>query len=364
MSKPIILYEGKYTSSDLKKFKKNNPIWKIVDTYKDQLYEHSQIIHPDQPLLRKTQYKETDGNWVYFPWNGNLIHLLKEKEFNQLRTNRNKNLITEKEQGKLYKCCVAFSGLSIGTHFAISLAYSSIGKHVKLADFDKLEATNLNRLKASIGELGIPKIDITARHIYEVNPYTNIQRFPEGLTKKNLASFLGKPNPNVIFEAIDNFEMKIRLRLAARKARIPVIMFTNLGDNLLVDIERFDLDKNLPLFNGTIGDVPEKILSTKKINNEREKAKLAIEIVGIKNIPKRALASLSAINKTLVGRPQLYSTVTVSGGFASYLIRRMLLGKLLPSGRKLISFKDIFAFEDATDNDVQSKTVELSRSKL
>ena len=49
--------------------------------------------------------------------------------------------------------------------------------------------------------------------------------------------------------------MKVALREAARLARVPVVMLANLGDNVLVDIERYDLEPDLPIFNGILGDI-------------------------------------------------------------------------------------------------------------
>jgi len=159
----------------------------------------------------------------------------------------------------------------------------------------------------------------------------------------------GDPQPQLIFEVIDDFKMKVRLRIEARKARIPVIMPTNLGDNILVDVERYDLDPSLPLFNGLIGDTPEKILQSEI--TETEKVEFVIKITGREHIPARALQTLYEINRTLVGRPQLYSTVTVGGGLASYLARRFLLGKFLPSGRQFLSFDQALHYQQDEADD-------------
>ena len=64
--------------------------------------------------------------------------------------------------------------------------------------------------------------------------------------------------------------MKMKLRFEARKKKIPLIMLTNLQDSVLIDIERYDQEDNLPIFNGRIGDLEEKILSS-DISKEDEK---------------------------------------------------------------------------------------------
>lgn len=340
---PLILFEGKYTQKDLERFKKQNRIWKIVDIYHSQLLELFEINHPEQ--IGKTQQekenyeKNSKGNWIYFPWNGYLLHTVNEKDYFKLRTNRNRNLITAVEQKKLYESCIGILGLSVGSGIAVGLAYQGLAGSFKLAEFDTLETTNLNRVRASIFEVGLKKLDIATQQIHEIDPYAKIFSYPEGLTKQNLKDFVNKnPKPKIIFEIIDDFEMKILLRIEARKMGIPVIMMANLGDSILIDVERYDQDKSLPLFNGIIGNLPEEILK----NPSEDRNKYAISIVGRENIPQRALESVMEIGKTLVGRPQLSSTVTIGGGLASYLVRSIMLGRGLKSGRYKVVFDNLF----------------------
>lgn len=335
--KPIILEEGKYTKNDLEKIKKQNKIWKIIDIYNQQLKELFEINNPSLKVPKDIQ-KRSEGNWIYFPWNGYLIHTVCEKDYFILRTNRNKNLITKSEQEKLSKVCIGIIGLSVGSATALNLTYLGIGNTFKLAEFDNLETTNLNRIKAGLHQVGLPKVDIASEQIYEINPYIKLELFPKGLTKDNLEKFFQDPIPQIIFEIIDDFEIKILIRQKARKLGIPVIMPANLGDSVLIDIERFDLDKSLPLFNGAIGDLPEKILE----NPLEDRNKYAVQIVGLENIPKRAIESVKEIGKTLVGRPQLSSTVTISSGILSYLAKSIVLGENISSGRYRIAFEDFF----------------------
>jgi tRNA threonylcarbamoyladenosine dehydratase len=181
---------------------------------------------------------------------------------------------------------------------------------------------------------------MTARMIYEINPHAELHMFSEGLNNDNLDNFLnGDPKPRVIFEAIDDFEMKIRVRLAAKQAKVPVVMLTNLGDNILVDVERYDTDHNTKIFNGLIGDLAEDILNTKI--TEEDKKRYAVGLVGKDNVPERALRSLPELGKTLVGRPQIMSTVTAASGLAPLIFRKIILGDELPSGRKLIKLNEV-----------------------
>jgi hypothetical protein len=192
-----------------------------------------------------------------------------------------------------------------------------------------------------LGKVGATKLSIVAEQMYDVNPFVRIIPFSSGLTKEVLEKFVcGEPRPRVIFEIIDSFEMKIYLRQLARERGIPVIMVTNLGDRVLLDVERYDLDKNTPFFNGRAGRVPEDILANPDYTTEM-KHKYAVDLAGVKNIPERALASVAEIGKTLVGRPQLSSTVTTASGLCAYLTKKIALGDRI-SGSWLINFDELF----------------------
>lgn len=349
----IILDEGKSSLQDLEKLQRGQRVWQVIDIYENQLKELFEINNPalkNNPSYKhkceafiKTRMENVEnglkGCWIYFPWNGNLIHMVNEKEYLKLRTNRNKNLIIEEEQMKLYECCVGIVGLSVGSGIAVGLAQQGISKYLKLAEFDLLETTNLNRIRAGVNKIGVDKLIIAKQQTFEVNPFTKTYDFPQGLKIDNLNNFINDdPKPAVIFEIIDDFEMKIRLRIKAREAGIPVIMFSNLGDGIIIDIERFDLDKDTPLFNGRLGELPERILT----NPNMDRNKYAIAMAGIENVPEKALASIKEIGKTLIGRPQLSSTVAISSALAVYLTRLILLGDSLLNGRTYVKFKDIF----------------------
>jgi tRNA threonylcarbamoyladenosine dehydratase len=367
---PIILFDGNYTEKDLQNFRKKHKIWKEIDVYEDQLRELFEIQQPYK-LTSATFKKELaeylskqldknskiKGNWIYFPWNGHFVHTVAEEDYYDLRTNRNRHIITDKEQKILYDSCVGFLGLSIGQHMALGLAYNGIAKHMKLAEFDTLSTSNLNRVHAGIKDIGKAKNELASELLYEINPYQEITNYTEGLTGKTLHDFFdNRSKLNIVFEACDDFKLKIKVRIEARKRRIPVIMLTNLADSILIDIERYDLDPKLPLFHGLLGDLPQEIIANEI--SEKDKVRYAKDLVGVEFIPTRVLQTLYDINKKVVGRPQLNSTVTVAGGLAAYLARRILLKKHVWSGRKHISFNTLLKFDEDDDHDVRKDIIE------
>lgn len=362
LTKPVILYEGSYTKRDVDDLQTTYPIWQVHDIYKDQLAEQFEIENPNLKLspdydaqklefvtLHTGEHPEVLGSWVYFPWSGYLIHTVSEDVYYKLRTNRNQNLINHEEQTKIKNACVGVTGLSVGNSIAVGLAYMGVGAF-KLAEFDTLETANLNRLRSGVQHVGSPKIDATLQQIYEINPYAQIECWDKGLSEADLHEFLeGKQPLDAVFDEIDDFEMKIRLRISAKQAKVPVFMLTSLGDNVLVDVERYDSENETTIFNGLLGELPEEIL--KQPIGEKEKIKYAMQIVGTEHIPTRALGSLLEINRSLVGRPQLYSTIAVEGGLGAYLVKRLILGADLPSGRGYMSFDTILNFSNPADND-------------
>lgn len=353
MNKPIILKESSFDRRQLAKFKKEHKIWQFKDIYKSQLAELFQISNAfllgkekesektlefiDNKL--KTDY-ELKGNYVYFPWSGLLLHMVNENDLTALRTNRTRNLVDEKEQALLGRFTAGVVGLSFGNGIALSLVYSGMANSIKIADKDIFETTNLNRVRVGLQSVAEQKTEITAREIYEINPYAKIDVFKNGLTKNNIDEFFfGNPKLKIVFDVVDDFSMKVRIRLKARKAKIPVVMLTSLEDSVLVDVERFDINPKAEIFHGLLGKVTKELLDKKM--TEKEKAKYAISIVNPKHVSYRNLLSLSEIGKKLVSRPHLYGTVSVVCGIAAYIVKRIVLKDDMPSIRSFLPFNKI-----------------------
>ena len=360
---PRILAQGSYDEQGLERFLGELPQERDDrDILPSQLAELFKINNPE--LIYHSDFKvtcsrfveetlkssgmRTYGDWIYFSSSRTLLHTLSQDELFRLRTDRNKNLITDDEQRVLLQKTLAIIGLSVGGHFATTCAYGGIGGHFKLADFDTLDTTNLNRLRARLIDVETPKINLTADAMHHVDPHLRLSLYPEGISESMLPDFFAHPKPDIIFEAIDDFRMKIILRVEARKLGIPFVMLTSLGDNILVDIERFDLNPLLSLFHGFAGNTLEEILSG-EITPEKEK-NFALAIVGRQHIPLRAIETVGEIGKTRVGRPQLASTVFLNGGLSAYIARTILLGDRSLSGRFFFSLPRLF-IDNAENNE-------------
>jgi len=273
------------------------------------------------------------GSWFYYPWLKSLVHLVPRDEFRELRTQINRNKITAQEQEKLSRFTIGVVGLSVGQSTAITLALEGVGGSFRLADFDTLAPANMNRVRAGVQSLGINKAVLTAREIFELDPYADISIFPEGVTDTNIDAFL--EGLDLLFEESDDLRMKVRLRERARIRGVPVIMGTS--DRGLVDIERFDREPDRPLFHGITGPLDEKKLLGM---TPYEKIPIAFAVVG-PTLSNRLAASLLDISVTLNTWPQLASAVALSSAINTDAARRILLGQFTESGRFFVDLESL-----------------------
>lgn len=319
----------------------------ISDTIIQQLCELAKIENPSLQLSNQDQQewaydyikgKEADtfGFWYYYPWRNKLVHVLPEKEFRKVRFNRNKLKITVDEQKKLLNTTIGVVGLSVGNAVALTLAMEGVGGTLKLADFDTLDLSNLNRLRSGVCDLGLSKCIIAARQIAEINPYLKVELFEEGLTSKNMEEFLNSSKMDVLIEVCDSLKLKYDVRKSARELKIPVVMDTN--DRGLVDIERFDLEPDRPIFHGLVDEGRFADIDTLSL---AEKVPLVQALVGGDAISQRLKLSMIAIGKQVISWPQLASGVMLGGAVTTDVARRIILNQLNISGRFYIDFDEL-----------------------
>lgn len=343
--------EEESDSNNLHQLIKNNPQLVIIDEIKSQLEELIKLRHPQEKLTEEqlSQKIETHlgqtkidnyGVWVYYPWRNTLVHLLDEKEFVEVRTNRNQYKITPEEEEILATKKIGIIGLSVGKAIALTMAMERICGEIVLADFDVIELSNLNRIQTGVHHFNTKKTVVAAREIAEIDPYLKVTCYHEGLTEANINDFFTKnKNLDICVEVCDGLEIKILARQKAKELGIPVIMSTS--DRGMTDIERFDLDKEIPIFHGLIHHIP--INSLKDLKTNIEKVKIVEAILGTENMSESLKSSLKEISKTITTWPQLASCVITGGGIICNVARRILLNRKLPSGRYYIDVDELIA---------------------
>lgn len=271
------------------------------------------------------------GNWVYYPWLNDIFLLPPENIFLEVFTARNKPLIPDSEQQDFYKFNVGIVGLSVGQSTALTLVRTGGCKNIKIADPDTIEPSNLNRIHFGIPEIGQKKNEVVAKRILEINPYSNIQIFDDGVNENNINDFFLKGfKLNAIVDACDDFPTKILIREYARKNKIPLLMATDIGDGTLLDIERYDLNPDLEIFGGRL----------KLIKKDDDFMSMALKIISPEYVPMALLESLSEIGSSIPTHPQLATSVFFSGVLLSYAIRRIANKKDIIDKRHYIEFEE------------------------
>ncbi len=334
-----------YASKDndqtkLEKLLADHPNARVHDTILSQLTELFKIRNPEKNLSPdEIEYFLSThtgifsmyayGVWVYYPWLDKLIHILDEDEFIEVRTNRNQHKITGNELAELRQKKIGIIGLSVGQAVALTIATERICGEIRIADFDELELSNLNRIKTGLYNVGIKKTVQLAREIAELDPFIKVICYHEGITENNIDDFLCKDEKlDLLIEECDSLDIKILSRSKAKEYRIPVVMETN--DRCMVDIERFDLQPDYPLLHNLAGDIQYNQL--KDLTTE-QKIPVMLKLVGLSGVSARGKVTLIELGQTLSTWPQLASSVILGGGVITDVARRILLNQLHVSGR-------------------------------
>jgi molybdopterin/thiamine biosynthesis adenylyltransferase/nitroreductase len=317
------------------------------DTLEDQLGELVGVLHPGVKLTPGERAQlvrehlagrelESYGSWVFYPWSGRLLHVLPRDELRTVRSDRNRYKITPEEQRKLAGARIGILGLSVGNAAALTFALEGVGTTFKLADFDHLSLSNLNRLRAGMHEIGISKTTIAAREMFELDPYLDISVFPEGLRDDNIDAFLLEGGQlDLLVEECDDLFMKLAVRERARALRMPVIMDTS--DRGMLDVERFDLEPERPILHGLIGDLDVQHLRGLPT---KDKVPIVLAILDRKRMGTRMAASLPEVDETISSWPQLASGVALGGAITCDVARRILLGDMRTSGRFYVDVEE------------------------
>lgn len=294
---------------------------------------------PDAASLLETYQKSKDVGsvYVYYPWLNLSIRMPQEEVYFRLRTIRNRNLISESEQALFRAASVGIAGLSVGSTALSSLVQTGGPKRITIADPDTIDITNLNRIRATLAQVGQNKTTVTAQSAWELDPFLDLTLYESGIHKDTLEEFLGGASPlDVCIDEMDDIALKIAIRRACKVARIPVVMATDNGDSTILDVERFDLEPTLEIFHGRINISDDELQDM----NREKFVRLANRIIDPSFFTDRQQQSLMEIGKTLSGVPQLATAASVAGAAVAYAVRRIVTKQDMPSGRYVISLEE------------------------
>jgi len=314
----------------------------IIEAYDSSVEEYYYICHPTikkgsitdkSKLIKELKIEDI---WIYYPWQKKAIHTVNEKVYYNLRTARNRNIITEKEQENYRNLKIGIVGLSVGSNALSALVYTGGPKFIRIADFDTIEISNLNRIKGTLLNIGENKAIVAARNTWEVDPFAQIDIWEEGVSVDTLEKFISKDKIDLFVDTMDNLYLKVQARLLCKKYRIPVLMITENGDSTILDIERYDTE-HVPIFQGKIS---EKDIKNAAQFNQQQWLSLALKIIDPTYLTEEMQDSILSVGKSIAGVPQIATSVNIGGSTLAYAVRKIANKSELSSGRYIISLED------------------------
>jgi len=326
----------------------------VFDTIKEQVAELIKCLSPSS-MLSKSELEqlvaERIGNgidygvWVYYPWTNKLVHLLDEPDFITVRTNRNKHKITEKEQQILATKKIGIIGLSVGQSVSLTLAMERGFGELRIADFDELDLSNINRIRTGVQNISLKKTVIVAREIAEIDPFLKVVCYHDGITDANIQDFLTENGKlDLLIDECDSFDIKINVRKIAKDLEIPVLMEGS--DRGTIDIERFDLEPERPILHGMVDHLDMEKFKDLKTFDER--VPYITAVTGFETLSPRMKASAVELMSSISTWPQLASAVTFGGGVSADLSRKILLNSLKVSGRFFLDLDEMITDSPTT----------------
>ncbi|MBI1221955.1 MAG: Rv1355c family protein [Bacteroidetes bacterium] len=350
---PRFLYPSKKEDADLIHCLREDPQIFSYDEIDSQVGEMLRARFPKKKLKGESLKKEIEaffenrdrfsfGVWVYYPWSRRLVHLLDEEDFIFTRMSPNNPKITRDEQAILREKKIGVVGLSVGQSISLVSTMERICGEIRIADYDVLELANLNRIRAGVHSMGVNKSVMVAREIKEIDPYFTIRVFTDGLTQENLHPFFHEHGDlDLVVDECDSIDIKILLRVEARKMKIPVVM--DMSDRGTIDVERFDLEPDRPILHGWIDHLDYTQMGG--MTNE-EKIPFMLPIFGMDTISKRLKASMIEVGESIHTWPQLATSVAMGGALAADTVRRIFLDQFHDSGRYFIDLDELIRDKD------------------
>jgi adenylyltransferase/sulfurtransferase len=146
--------------------------------------------------------------------------VLNEKELQ--RYQRQMMIFDQEGQERLKQSKVFIAGAGgLGCPIALYLAAAGIG-HIYIVDKDIVDQTNLNRQVLHWEkDIGRAKAQSIEEKLKEINPYINIVTRNLTIDKENVIQLV--KDADVIVDAMDNFETRYLLNLAALEIGIPLV---------------------------------------------------------------------------------------------------------------------------------------------
>jgi molybdopterin/thiamine biosynthesis adenylyltransferase len=300
------------------------------------------------------------GYFVYYPDKNHLVHFCDPYWHKVVSVASNSTLLTDpefklkwREVREIFaKTVVGVAGCSVGSNIIHNIMMDMRPDNIKIADKVPYKMENINRVRLgywdmvksnavrmSLLDVGLKnKAHVIADQIYSIDPFTNVFVYDEGLNQGNIAKFFdgdeSEPKIDIIIEEIDDPQSKLFIRQEARKRRLPLIMASDMGSIVQVEVSRYDLDENLPLTFGVSDQ--ELITAVETFSQSGTDRKVFFNFVDTligtdyrRDELLRIMEERCEIpTSTII--PQLGSTAAASGAIVAELVARIRLGYNYP----------------------------------
>lgn len=255
---------------------------------------------------------------------------------------------------KLEKLVVGVAGVSVGGNILEGVCREIRPKMIKIADLDWIELTNLNRLnRGNALSLTLPaaqrqharnpyemnrlsKAEFTAYQQQLVDPYADWYVYKEGLDSTNIHQFLDgndcEPALDIVIEEVDDLALKVELREECRKRRVPVIMISDFGHRVLVQVHDYRrYPDSLLGYNVPDAELKEKLRRAIETGNRTAIFEFVAALCGedyAKDEVGRFIAGED--EQPTSSLPQSGATALVAGGVGAKIVWQYCLGYELP----------------------------------
>jgi len=107
---------------------------------------------------------------------------------------------------KLKPSCIGIAGCGgLGSNAAVALARAGVGRLI-IADFDRVELSNLNRQYFFLTDVGEYKVDALEKYLKSINPSIQVTKHKTKLDRKNISPIFQEAD--ILLEAFDKAESK------------------------------------------------------------------------------------------------------------------------------------------------------------
>ncbi len=300
------------------------------------------------------------GYFAYYPDKKHLVHFCDPYWHKVVSVASSSTLLTDPEFKLKWRevreifanTIIGVAGCSVGSNIIHNIMMDMRPDNIKIADKAPYKMENINRVRlgywdmvknnadrVSLFDVGLKnKAHVVADQIYSIDPFTNVYVYDDGLNQMNISKFFDgdefEPKVDIIIEEIDDPQSKLFIRQEARKRRLPLIMASDMGSMVQIEVSRYDLDENLPLTYGASDQELTAAVEDFSQSGTDRKAffNFVDTLIGTDYRQDELLQIMEEKceipTSTII--PQLGSTAAASGAIVAELVARIRLGYNYP----------------------------------